>query len=87
MFLDFACRDIATANLTNYIWVDLVALQPKAKVCTCLIAGIAGSNSAEGMDVRLVCCVGIVRGVMCDLETSTMRLPRPDMGCSFTRKI
>ena len=59
-FLDFACRDIATANLTNYIWVDLVAVQPRAKICTCSIAWIAGSNPAEGMDVRLVCLLRVV---------------------------
>jgi hypothetical protein len=38
----------------------MVAVQ--FKVCSRSIAGIAGSNSAEGMDVRLlffvVCCVG-----------------------------
>jgi len=60
VFLDFARRDIATANFTNYIWVDPVAVQPKAKVCICLIAGIAGSNPAEGMDVRLVCLLRVV---------------------------
>ena len=29
----------------------------KASVCSSLIAGIAGSNPAEGMDVLLLCVV------------------------------
>ena len=32
----------------------LVAVQSKALVCDRLIAGTAGSNPAEGMDVRLL---------------------------------
>jgi hypothetical protein len=37
-----------------------VAARFKAYVCGCSVAGIAGSNPAEGMDVYLlcVCCVG-----------------------------
>jgi hypothetical protein len=40
-----------------------VAVQSKAYVCGHLIAGIAGSNPAEGMHVFVVCCVG---GGLCD---------------------
>jgi hypothetical protein len=32
-----------------------VAAKSKAWVCGRLVAGIAGSNVAEGMDVRLLC--------------------------------
>ena len=32
----------------------LVAMRSKAEVCGRSIAGIAGSNPAEGMDVRVV---------------------------------
>jgi hypothetical protein len=54
---------------------------------------IAGSNPAEGMDVRLlylqksrtVCvCVCLIG---CDLETSTMRRPWPDLFCCATGNI
>jgi hypothetical protein len=31
-----------------------------ASVCSRLIAGIAGSNPAEGMDVRLLCLMCVV---------------------------
>ena len=34
-----------------------MAVRPKAWVCGRSIAGIAGSNSAEGMDVFLLCVV------------------------------
>jgi hypothetical protein len=42
----------------------VVAARSKAYVCGCLVAGVAGSNAAEGMDVCLLClyvvlsCVG-----------------------------
>jgi hypothetical protein len=32
-----------------------VAARPKAKVCGRLVAGVAGSNRADGMDVCLLC--------------------------------
>ena len=35
--------------------VKRLALQSKAYVCDRLIAGIAGSNPAENVDVRLLC--------------------------------
>jgi len=38
-----------------------VDMWSKAQVCSCLIAGIMGSNPAEGTDIHLVfvaCCVG-----------------------------
>ena len=37
-----------------------VAVLSKALVCGRLIAGIAGSNPAEGMDVRLLCLLCLV---------------------------
>jgi hypothetical protein len=60
VFLDSACKNISKTNMTNYIWVELVAVQPKGKVCSCLTVGIAGSNPAEGMNVRLVCLLRVV---------------------------
>ena len=35
----------------------LVAARSKACVCDRSLAGVAGSNSAEGMDVPFECCV------------------------------
>jgi len=35
-----------------------VAVWPKALVCSSPIAGIAGSNPDEGIDVCCICCVG-----------------------------
>jgi hypothetical protein len=40
-----------------------VAERSKAWICGRLIAGIAGLNLAEGVEVRLVCCVG---GSLCE---------------------
>jgi hypothetical protein len=43
-----------------------VAVRSKAKVYSCLTAGIAGSNPTDGMGVRLVfdvCCIG---SALCD---------------------
>jgi hypothetical protein len=37
------------------IWPTLVAARSKAYVCGRLVAGVAGSNPAEGMDVCLLC--------------------------------
>jgi hypothetical protein len=37
----------------------LVAESSKARVCGRSPAGIAGSNPAGGMDVCVVCCIGI----------------------------
>jgi hypothetical protein len=87
-----------------------VAVRSKTYLCSRLIAGIAGSNPTEGMEVRplCLCCVGsglcdglttrsqetyrvfvcvCVCAKLCDLETSTMRLPRADMGYTATEKI
>ena len=38
-----------------------VAVRSKASVCSCLIAGIAGSNPAEGMDDPLLCSLYVVQ--------------------------
>jgi hypothetical protein len=46
-----------------------VAARSKAKVCGRLVAGIAGSNSARGMDVSLLCLYGVLSCVgrgLCD---------------------
>ena len=37
-----------------------VVVWPKVEVCSCLIAGIAGSNPTEGKDVRLFCMLCVV---------------------------
>ena len=37
-----------------------VALRTKAQVCSGSIAGIAGSNPVEGMDVRILCLFCVV---------------------------
>jgi hypothetical protein len=37
-----------------------VAVRTKAQVCSSLIAGIADSNPAEGMDVRLLCSLCVL---------------------------
>jgi uncharacterized UBP type Zn finger protein len=69
--------------------------------CGHLVAGISGSNPAEGMVVRLACCVlsaticslvqrsltGFVCVIVSDVETSTMRRPTLDFGCYDTKKI
>jgi hypothetical protein len=82
-------------------------------VCDRSMAGIAGSNSAEGTDIRLLCllccvgsghcdeliacseesywcvcvCVCVCVGLnVCDLQTSTMRRPRPDLGYKTTEE-
>jgi hypothetical protein len=39
-----------------------VSARSKAKVCSRLIAGIAGLNPAEGMDARLLCLLCVVQG-------------------------
>ena len=43
-------------------WPIPVAVRSKAYVCNCSIAGIAGSNPAENMAVRLFC----VSTAICD---------------------
>jgi hypothetical protein len=44
-----------------------VAERSKAWVCSRSPAGIAGSNVAGGIDVRLLCCVGCLSGRgLCD---------------------
>jgi hypothetical protein len=61
---------------------------------------IADSNPAGGIDVCLLSCRGLCDGpiprpeessgclclTMCDLETSTVRLPRPERVCCMARK-
>jgi hypothetical protein len=42
----------------------MVAVQ--FKVCSRSIAGIAGSNTAEGMDIRLSCLLRCVGRDLCD---------------------
>jgi hypothetical protein len=37
-----------------------VAVCSKALVCGCSVAGIAGSNPADGMDVRLLCLLCVL---------------------------
>ena len=67
-----------------------MAARSKAYVCGPWIDGIAGWNPAEGMDIGHLCVVGSdlcdvliarseqpYRVSMCDLESSTMRTPRP----------
>ena len=50
-----------------------MAVQSKARVCSLSLAGITGSNHAEGMDVSLFkCCVRSGRG-LCD-----GLIPRPE---------
>ena len=71
-----------------------MAERSKAWVCSCLPAGIAGSNPAGGMSVvclsgRGLCDVPITRPeefyrlcyvTVCDLETSRMRRLKPASG-------
>ena len=38
----------------------------KAQVCSRLVAGIVGSNPAEGTDVRLMCFLCVVGSGLCD---------------------
>ena len=38
-----------------------VAVRSKASVCSCLIAGIAGSNPTEGVDNLLLCSLCVVQ--------------------------
>jgi len=46
------CENIQKKN------TDPVAMRAKAYVCSRSVGGVAGSNPAEVMDVRLLCCVG-----------------------------
>lgn len=51
------CRRNGPLDNSTYVHVIQpipVAVQSKALVCDRLIAGTAGSNPAEGMDVRLL---------------------------------
>jgi hypothetical protein len=87
-----------------------LAVRSKTYVRGLLIAGLAGSNLFEGMDilscVRFVLCRyrplrgadhssrGLLPGVfvcarliLCDIETSRVRRPRPDLGCCATENI
>ena len=77
-----------------------VAARSKAQGCSLLITGIASSNPAEDMDVLLLCRQWPLRRAdhsyrgdlpglcefVCDLETSTLRQPKPELGCCDTRK-
>ena len=71
-----------------------MAERSKARIYSRSLAGIEGSNPAEGMDVCLVSCVvcdgPITRPeesyrqccvIVCDLEISRMRRPGPELGC------
>lgn len=78
-----------------------MVLQYAAQVGDHSIPGIEGTNSPEGMDVRLLyvlCFVhmaplrrvddssrGVIIGVR-DLENSTMRRPRPEVSSCVTEK-
>jgi len=42
-----------------------VAVRSKASVCSCLIAGIEGSNPGEGMDDPLFCSLCVVHVAAC----------------------
>jgi hypothetical protein len=69
-----------------------MAVRSKASVFRRLIAGIAVSNPAEGMDVCLVfvvCCVGRQAPAtrLQKSYASTSRPPRPDMGCCTIRML
>ena len=44
-----------------------MAVRSKAWVCSCFIVGIAGSNSAEGVDMSLTLLVCRVGSGLCDL--------------------
>jgi len=51
---------IVSTNITRAYWLTqpiLVAVRTKELVCGRSIAGIAGSNLAEGVVVRLLCVV------------------------------
>jgi hypothetical protein len=62
-----------------------VSARSKAYVCARLVAGVAGSNPAEGMDVCLLClyvvlsCVG--RGLCDGLITRTEESYRVSIVC------
>jgi hypothetical protein len=57
------CIALPIVNYTNY---TPVAVRSTAQVCGRLIAGIAGSNPAEGMDVLLLLFVCFVGNGLCD---------------------
>jgi len=77
-----------------------VPVRSKAQACGCSIAGIAGSNTAEGMDVVFdgwcVCnslCDELFSrseesyrlcAYVCNLETSTMKLSLLELDCQAT---
>ena len=42
-----------------------MAVRSKASVCICLVAGIEGSNPAEGMDDPLLCSLFVVQLAAC----------------------
>jgi hypothetical protein len=55
--------NIAVLNISEvyvaYLFIP-TAVWSKAQVCVRLRAGIAGSNLAESVDVRLLCLLGVV---------------------------
>ena len=72
-----------------------VGVRSKTLVCGRLIAMVAGSNPAEGLDISLVLCryrpmrradhsfrgviVCVCVLIVCDLEISTMRRPKNEL--------
>jgi hypothetical protein len=79
-----------------------VAVKSRAQVWSRLIAGIAGSNPDDSMDVLLLfrwrplwqadhssrgaLARACVCVIVCDLETSTKERPRPNLSCCPTEK-
>ena len=57
-----------------------VPVRSKAWVCGCSLAGIAGSNPAEGMDVCCECCVLSDRS-LCDSADDSSRGVLPSIVC------
>ena len=60
-----------------------VAVRFKAWVCGHSIAGVAGSDPAEGTNIRLSCLLCVC---VCDPGTLTIRRSRPELGCCATDK-
>jgi len=91
---------VAKRNKRDSFSRDHYAARKKDGTIKTSIVWIAGSNSAEGTDVRLLCLLCVLRRaglsfrwnlpdvfpIVCDLETSTMRRPRPELGCYTTNR-
>ena len=103
LFIICVTNILSSSSLKDFdssIWY-MVGVQSKGCFCRHWLAGIAGSNSAIGLDIWLLWVLCVAQGEVsvtgrsltqgnppeCDLETSTLRHPRPKLGSSAKYKL